>query len=85
VADVRKIEDLEKAVDYFLDKVGGKIDILINGAAGNFLSSFENITPNGFKTVIDIDLIGTFNATKVLYNKSLKKNGGSIINISARL
>lgn len=57
--DVRKYEEIEKAVDYFIEKFG-KIDILINGAAGNFLSPFENLSPNGFKTVIEIDLVGTF-------------------------
>jgi len=69
-------------VDYFLKHVG-KIDILVNGAAGNFLSSFENLSPNAFRTVIEIDLIGTFQVSKVVYDKSMKKNGGNIINISA--
>jgi len=55
----------------------------VNGAAGNFLSSFENLSPNAFRTVIEIDLIGTFQVSKVVYDKSMKKNGGNIINISA--
>lgn len=53
--DVRKYEEIEKAVDFFVEKVG-KIDVLINGAAGNFLVPFEKLSPNGFRTVIDIDL-----------------------------
>ncbi len=53
--DVRKLEDIERAVDFFIQKVG-KIDILINGAAGNFLVPFEKLTPNAFRTVIEIDL-----------------------------
>ncbi|KAL4466779.1 hypothetical protein ABPG74_010376 [Tetrahymena malaccensis] len=82
--DVRKLEDIEKAVDYFIEKVG-KIDVLINGAAGNFLVPFENMSANAFKTVIEIDLQGTFLVTKVVHAKCLKGRGGSIINISSTL
>ena len=62
----------------------GKIDILINGAAGNFLCPFENLTPNGFKTVLMIDTVGTFLLSKYT-NQYGFKNGGVIINISASL
>lgn len=82
--DVRKVEDIDKAVDYFVQNVG-LIDVLINGAAGNFLAPFDSITPNGFKTVIDIDLMGTFYVTKSVYAKCLKGRGGNIINISSTL
>jgi len=47
----------------------GRIDILINGAAGNFLALVENLSYNAFKTVIDIDTIGTFNVTKAVFTK----------------
>jgi peroxisomal 2,4-dienoyl-CoA reductase len=56
---VRKINEIETAVNYFIDKAG-PINILVNGAAGNFLTPFMNLSSNGFKTVIEIDLIGTF-------------------------
>jgi peroxisomal 2,4-dienoyl-CoA reductase len=56
-ADVRKFEDVENAVKATIAKYG-RIDYLINGAAGNFLSPFENLSPNAFRTVIEIDLIG---------------------------
>jgi NAD(P)-dependent dehydrogenase (short-subunit alcohol dehydrogenase family) len=56
-ADVRKFEDVENAVKATIEKYG-RIDYLINGAAGNFLSPFENLSPNAFRTVIEIDLIG---------------------------
>ncbi len=69
---MRKYEQVEQAVDFFLSKTGGKIDILINGAAGNFIAPFESISANAFKTVIDIDLIGTFNVSKVVYLKSMR-------------
>jgi NAD(P)-dependent dehydrogenase (short-subunit alcohol dehydrogenase family) len=48
---------VEKAVKATIEKYG-RIDYLINGAAGNFLSPFENLSPNAFRTVIEIDLIG---------------------------
>lgn len=43
------------------------IDILVNCAAGNFLCPAKDLTPNGFKTVIDIDLNGTFNASRAAF------------------
>ncbi|KAK9694467.1 peroxisomal 2 4-dienoyl-CoA reductase sps19 [Basidiobolus ranarum] len=82
-ADVRNPEDVEKAVAKAVEKFGG-IDILINGAAGNFLVPAENMSYNAFRTVIEIDLIGTFNVSKACF-PHLKKSKGSIINISATL
>jgi peroxisomal 2,4-dienoyl-CoA reductase len=62
----------------------GRIDILINGAAGNFICLAENLSPNGFGTVVDIDLKGTFNVSRAAL-PHLKMRGGSIVNISATL
>ena len=45
----------------------GGLDILVNNAAGNFPASIEQLSPNGFKTVVDIDLNGTFNMTKAAF------------------
>lgn len=39
----------------------GKLDILVNGAAGNFLASAAKLSTNGLRTVLEIDTIGTFN------------------------
>ena len=55
--DVRKFEDCKKIVEATVSKFG-KLDILVNNAAGNFLAPAEDLTPNGFKTVIEIDTIG---------------------------
>src|SRR5439155_7990759 len=62
----------------------GRIDIVINGAAGNFICLAENLSPNGFGTVVDIDLKGTFNVSRAAL-PFLKAQGGSVINISATL
>lgn len=81
--DVRSFESTEAVVAQTV-KEFGKIDILVNGAAGNFLVNAENLSSNGFKTVIEIDLIGTFNMSKAAFAE-LKKTKGCIINISATL
>ena len=62
----------------------GRLDIVINGAAGNFICLAENLSPNGFGTVVDIDLKGTFNVSRAAL-AHLKTQGGSIVNISATL
>jgi peroxisomal 2,4-dienoyl-CoA reductase len=62
----------------------GRLDILVNGAAGNFLCRAEDLSPNGFGAVVDIDLKGTFNVSRAALSH-LKARGGSILNISATL
>jgi len=60
----------------------GPIDVLISGAAGNFVAPALGMSPNGFKTVVDIDLLGTFNVLRAAH-EFLRKPGASVINISA--
>ena len=60
----------------------GEIDIVVCGAAGNFPSPVLGMSANGFKAVIDIDLIGTFNTCRAGY-EFLRKPGASVIAISA--
>jgi len=62
----------------------GRIDILVNGAAGNFVCLAESLSPNGFGTVVDIDLKGTFNVSRAVL-PHLKVRGGVVLNISATL
>jgi peroxisomal 2,4-dienoyl-CoA reductase len=81
--DVRRPDEIEKAVAATLERFG-KIDIVVNGAAGNFLCKAEELSPNGFGTVVDIDLKGTFNVCRAAFDE-LKKNHGHILNISATL
>ena len=83
VTDVRLPEDVEKAIASAVEHFG-KIDILINGAAGNFLCTAEELSPNGFGTVVDIDLKGTFNVCRAAFAQ-LKEHRGQILNISATL
>jgi NAD(P)-dependent dehydrogenase (short-subunit alcohol dehydrogenase family) len=60
----------------------GDFDVLVSGAAGNFVSPALDMSPNAFKTVVDIDLLGTFNVLRQAH-QYLRKPGASVINISA--
>lgn len=82
--DVRQPESIVAAVEEAL-KEFGRLDILINNAAGNFLCPASALSFNAFKTVLEIDTMGTFNTSKVLYEKWFKDHGGNIVNISATL
>lgn len=82
--DVRVPSAVMAAVDQAL-KEFGKIDILINCAAGNFLCPASALSFNAFKTVVDIDTIGTFNVSRVLYEKFFRDHGGVLVNITATL
>ncbi len=63
----------------------GKLDVLVNGAAGNFLASAAKLSANGLRTVLEIDTIGTFNMSQAAFKASMQTKGGVIINISALL
>lgn len=82
-ADVRDYQAVEKAVEQGAAHFG-KLDIVINGAAGNFLCPPQELSANGFGTVIDIDTKGTFNVCRAAF-EHLKQNRGQILNISATL
>ncbi|XP_030140814.4 peroxisomal 2,4-dienoyl-CoA reductase [(3E)-enoyl-CoA-producing] isoform X4 [Taeniopygia guttata] len=82
--DVRQPQSIAAAVDEALQEFK-RIDILINGAAGNFLCPASALSFNAFKTVIDIDTMGTFNTSKVLFEKYFRDHGGIIVNITATL
>lgn len=82
-ADVRDAAAMEQAAAATVDAFG-RLDFLINSAAGNFVCRAEDLSANGFGTVIDIDLKGTFNASRAAL-PYLKRQGGAIVNISATL
>lgn len=83
VADVRDYAAVENAIAKTVEHFG-KIDIVVNGAAGNFLVKPEELSANGFGTVVDIDTKGTFNVCRAAFEE-LKKSQGQILNISATL
>jgi len=79
--DVRDFPAVETALQKTRDQFG-EIDILVCGAAGNFPAPVLGMSANGFKAVIDIDLLGTFNTCRAAY-PHLRKPGATIISISA--
>lgn len=80
--DVREPDQVEAVVDAILAR-WGRLDIVINNAAGNFPAPISGLSYNGFKAVVDIDLRGTYNVTKAAFDRTLMQNGGHIINITA--
>lgn len=79
--DVRDADAVGKA---FADhaEAAGDIDVLVSGAAGNFPAFANDMSPKGFKAVVDIDLLGSFHVLRAAY-PYLRKPGASVINISA--
>jgi len=80
-ADVREYDALARIMASTRERLG-PIDILVCGAAGNFPAPAASMSANAFKSVIDIDLLGTFNTCRAAYDH-LTKPGASVINISA--
>ena len=80
-ADVRDAAAIAAVLKQAHDDLGD-FDVLVSGAAGNFVAPALGMSANGFKTVIDIDLNGTFHVLRAAH-EFLKKPGASIINISA--
>ena len=80
-ADVRNPEDVAAGLAQ-VHSAFGDFDVLVSGAAGNFPATAKGMSTNAFKTVVEIDLLGTFHVMKGAY-PYLKKPGASVINISA--
>lgn len=80
--DVREYPALEAAVNAGA-AVRGRLDIVINSAAGNFLAPAATLSANGFRTVIDIDLCGTFNACRASFAHLSKQSISHIVSITA--
>lgn len=80
-ADVREYNAVRQALEK-TEQQFGPIDILLCGAAGNFPAPVLGMSANGFKAVVDIDLLGTFNTCRAAYD-FLRKPGASVISISA--
>lgn len=80
-ADVRNFDEVDAALKKTRDAFGD-VDVVLSGAAGNFLAPAIGMSANGFKVVIDIDLIGTFNVLRASF-QYLKRPGASLISITA--
>jgi NAD(P)-dependent dehydrogenase (short-subunit alcohol dehydrogenase family) len=81
VCDVRDAEAVDDAIVRASEAVG-PFDVVIAGQAGNFLCAAADLSPNGFRAVVDIDLIGSFNVFRAAY-AHLRKPGASLIAVTA--
>ena len=78
--DIRHSDQVGDMVQQAVDKFG-KIDGLLNNAAGNFISPTEKLSENAFRTILDIVLVGTFNCTQAAGKVMRDSGGGVILNI----
>ena len=84
VVDVREPERV-KAMFEQVRREAGRIDLLVNNAAGNFYAPSESLSPNAWKSVIEIDLNGTFFCSQAVFPIMKEQGGGRIVSISMTL
>lgn len=81
--DVRDPDSVEKLASFVTEELG-RVDLLVNNAAGNFIAKAEELTPNGWNAVIGIVLNGTFYCTAAFGRKMIAQGeGGAILNVIA--
>lgn len=82
--DVREPERVKAVVDQ-VRRDAGRIDLLVNNAAGNFYAPSESLSPNAWKSVVEIDLNGTFFCSQAAFPVMKAQGGGRIVSISMTL
>jgi peroxisomal 2,4-dienoyl-CoA reductase len=82
--DVRDPEQVKAAVDGIAQRLG-RIDLLVNNAAGNFYAPSATLSPNAWKSVVEIDLYGTFYCSQAVYPIMAAQGGGRIVSTSMTL
>jgi citronellol/citronellal dehydrogenase len=80
--DIRDADAVEAAVAQVLER-HGRISALVNNAGGQFPSGAEHISPNGWRTVVDLNLNGTFLLTRAVFNATMGEQGGAIVSVVA--
>jgi NAD(P)-dependent dehydrogenase (short-subunit alcohol dehydrogenase family) len=79
--NVREPESVERVVDEVVAEHGG-IDVLVNNAGGTFASKAEDLTPNGWRAVVDLNLNGTFYCCRAVGRAMIARGrGGKIVNV----
>jgi peroxisomal 2,4-dienoyl-CoA reductase len=84
VLDVRDPEKVKAVVDAVAG-AHGRIDLLVNNAAGNFYAPSATLSANAWRSVVEIDLFGTFYCSQAVYPVMAGQGGGRIVNISMTL
>ncbi|WP_432013022.1 SDR family oxidoreductase [Streptomyces cucumeris] len=80
--DVRDAAAVDAAVDQVAGR-HGRLDVLVNNAAGNFVVPAEDLSPGGWKAVVDIVLNGTFHCTRAAARHMLPAGRGAVLNVIA--
>lgn len=80
--DVRDSDAVDAAIDGVVER-HGRLDALVNNAAGNFIVPSESLSPGGWRAVVDIVLNGTFYCTRAASRHMLPAGGGTILNTIA--
>ncbi|CAN5190644.1 SDR family oxidoreductase [soil metagenome] len=81
-ANIRESESVAAMVQAVMQR-HGRIDLLVNNAGGQFPSPAEQISPNGWRTVVDLNLNGTFLVTREVFNAWMGQHGGAVCSIIA--
>jgi NAD(P)-dependent dehydrogenase (short-subunit alcohol dehydrogenase family) len=79
--DVTDRDAVDALVEATVEEFGG-LDVLVNNAGASFMADFDDISPNGWKTIIDININGTYHCTHAAA-EYLKDGGGSVINLAS--
>jgi 3-oxoacyl-[acyl-carrier protein] reductase len=80
--DVTERDAVEALVEATVEEFGG-VDILVNNAGASFMANFEGISENGWKTIVDINLHGTYHCTQAAGEVMREGDGGVIVNFSS--
>jgi 3-oxoacyl-[acyl-carrier protein] reductase len=80
--DVREREAVEALVEATVEEFGS-VDILVNNAGASFMANFEEISENGWKTIVDINLHGTYHCSQVAGEHMRDGDGGVIVNLAS--
>jgi citronellol/citronellal dehydrogenase len=82
VCNIREADEVDAMVAAVLER-HGRLDGLVNNAGGQFPAPAEQISPNGWRTVVDLNLSGVFLATRAAFNAWMGEHGGAVVSIVA--
>ncbi|WP_246984134.1 SDR family NAD(P)-dependent oxidoreductase [Halorientalis marina] len=80
--NVRERDQVEAFVEETVEEFGD-VDALVNNAGGEFVAAFEDISPNGWNSIVDLNLNSTFHCTQVAGEVMREGDGGCIVNLSS--
>ncbi|WP_254538002.1 SDR family NAD(P)-dependent oxidoreductase [Halomarina litorea] len=80
--DVRERDAVEALVEATVEEFGG-VDVLVNNAGASFMANFEEISENGWKTIVDINLHGTYHCSQAVGEHMRDGDGGVIVNLAS--